>query len=404
MFLHASPLQDTKTKPSRKIWLQFIFINETVLEFKLKEVNNLAMVPLKPMESHRVHTVVMYPRPHPDNIVALWLLREFGEEYFPGVNEAKIDFWNQVPAGKTPEQWESEGYLLIDLGGGRFDHHHEEHTDDKTTCATTLVARYLGVDQRPELKKLLEFVRRDDLEGRGTMSKDTIDRAFGLSAVVMNLNRDYPDHPEYVIEVVTRIVLAHYHEEYRRKVLMPQEWSELLQQGRASLFEVQTAAGKVRVVQMETDSKAMVGFVRAIRTIEADVVVQRLSSGHTNIVTRQTSPRLDMRPIAAAVRKAEAEKKQYETDGISKEQWEKPRRLEGIDEWYFDTAANTLQNGGAARTGIPPTQLTLEEIKGILIRELPQSVPLPRRSPQHLADEPRTIRLADLPPRTKRGR
>jgi len=346
-----------------------------------------------------IHTVAMYPRPHPDNIVALWLLKEFGTEQFPGITEAKLEFWNQAPAGKTADQLEAEGVMLIDLGGGKFDHHQEKHHDDKQTCATTLVAKYLGVADRPELKKLLEYVRRDDLEGRGIISKDPIDRAFGLSAILMNLNRDYPDHPEYVIDVATRIFVAHYHEEYKRKVLMPQEWRDLQQSGRASQFTIPAGNENLRVVVVESDSKALVGFVRAVGDIQADAVIQRLSTGHTNIVTRQTQRRLNLLPTVAELRKAEAAKLGVQLN-VTPEQWEKPRRLEGVEAWYFDTAANTIQNGGAAMENIPVTKLSVAEIKAILEKTLPLSlgVPKPYTKPVQTIDpaSPTELKLSDL--------
>lgn len=373
------------------------------------------------METRPVHTVVMYPRPHPDNIVGLFLLREFGADQFLGIREAKLEFWGKVPEGKTSEQLEVEGYLLIDMGGGKFDHHQEEHTNDKQTCATTLIARYLNVHELPELKKLIEYVRRDDLEGKGIMSKDPIDRAFGLSAIIMNLNRDYPDNPEYVVDVVLRIVLAHHHEEYRRKVLMPQEWDYLQQNGLAEQFTVQSNGQQVKVVVVQTDSKAMVGFLRSVGTIQADVVVQRLSTGHTNIVTRQTDVRLNLLRSVAAIRKAEAAKLGVDLSSATEQQLEKPRRLDGIDAWYFDTAANTIQNGGAAAADVPPTRLSLDEVKTILKETLQSSMPTerpmrqdrpfrrgprmnrPNSSPQDYPSGPRPIRLADLrntpPPR-----
>lgn len=353
-----------------------------------------------------IHTVAMYPRPHPDNIVALWLLREFGREQFPGIESCKLEFWNQVPAGKTADQYETEGVLLIDIGAGKFDHHREEHHNDKQTCATTLVAKFLGVNERPELRKLLEYVRRDDLEGRGIVSKDPIDRAFGLSAVVMNLNRDYPDHPEFVIEMVSRIVLAHYHEEYKRKVLMPQEWAELQQTGRAVQFSVSAGNEVLKIVTIESDSKALVGFLRAVGDVQADVVVQRLSSGHTNVVTRQTNRRLNLLATVAAMRQAEAVKLGIQLN-VTAEQWQKPRRLEGIDAWYFDTAANTIQNGGAAAENVPTTLLSLAEIRTILEQTLPGSLPAAaprpmtdRRPPRPRSVAPTEVRLSDLTPRS----
>lgn len=312
-----------------------------------------------------IHTVVMYPRPHPDPICTLFLLREFGEQYFLGVKEAKIEYWNMMPAGKTADELEAQGYLLIDIGGGKFDHHHGSH-GPKTDCASTLVAKYLGVDGRPELKKLLQYVKRDDLEGKGIISKDIIDRAFGLSALVMNLNRDYPDYPDYVVDTVYRIFLAHYHEEYRRKVLMPQEWEELKASGKANQFEVAHNGRRYRVVTLESDSKTIVGFVRAVKTIQADIVVQRTPSGHTNIITNQNKQPISLRGLIVALRRAEADKRDYDISSLSESQLEQPGRLSQVPEWYFDTAAKTLQNGGAAAQGIEPTELSLHDIGEIL--------------------------------------
>ena len=355
------------------------------------------------MTPQPIHTIVLYPRPHPDNIVALYLLREFGEQHFPGIRQAQIQFWPSVPPGKTADDWEREGVLMIDIGGGKFDHHQEEHTNDKETCATTLAARYLGIHEKPELKKLLEYVRRDDLEGKGIVSKDPIDRAFGLSAIIMNLNRDYPDHPEYVVDVVTRIFAAHYHEEYRRKVLVPQEWEQLKQTGRATMFEIPTSGKPLRVVMIQSDSKAMVGYLRAVGSVQADLVVQQLSTGHTNTVTRQGDVRLNLLKTVAPIRRAEAAKKGVALSGVTDGQLEKPRRLEGVEEWYFDTAANTIQNGGAVLADLTPTRLTLEEIKAILHATLPESLPPRGERPQAPPQNPHVIRFSDLRRRPRPG-
>lgn len=342
-----------------------------------------------------IHTIVIYPRPHADTICAIWLLRTFGEQHFPGVGAATIDYWNQVPAGKSADDWEAEGTLLIDLGGGKFDHHHDTH-DAKSDCASTLIAKYLGLDQDPALKKLLAYVKRDDLEGRGTVSKDTIDRAFGLSAIIMNFNRDYPEYPDFVIDTVSRIYHAHYHEEYKRKVLMPQEWQDLQRVGKATRFNVMTAQRPLHVVMIETDSKAMIGFLRAVKSVQADVVVQKTSSGHVNIVTRQVAPRLDLRATIAVIRREEVAAKQMSLGNVPQETWEKPARMSGVEEWYFDTAANTLQNGGADTSGITPTRLSLIKLHDVLQKTLPQSLPdVHQFQPQ----SSRHISLNELPPR-----
>lgn len=321
------------------------------------------------MEQKKVHTVVMYPRPHADPIVALFLLRTFGEQFFSGVKEAKLDFWNMVPKGKTPEQWEQEGYLLLDLGGGKFDHHHSQHIKNTKICAAVLVAKYLEIDQKPELRKLLEYARRDDLEGRGIVSKDPIDRAFGFPAIIMNLNRDYPEHPEYVVEMVLRIINAHYNEEHRRQVLMPQEFEQLKKDGKAQGFVI-NAARPVKVVMIESDSPTLVGYLRAVSSVQADIVVQRRSSGHTNIITRQVYPRLDLAKTVARLRQTEINSHDASLE------WERPGRMPESPAWYYDTAANTLQNGGAAEENITPTGLSLAQIKEILGATIPAGVTL----------------------------
>lgn len=332
------------------------------------------------MEPRPIHTVVLYPRLHVDPLVALFLLREFGAEHFPGIREAKIVYWGSVPPGKSADDFERDGILLVDMGGGTFDHHHEEHAE-KTDCASTLVARYLGIEHMPALRKILAFAKRDDLEGKGVLSTDILDRAFGLPAIVMNLNRDYPDHPDFVVDVVYRILLAHSHEEYRRTILMPQEWQRLQREGKARRFTVNTPDEELRVVMVETDEKALVGFLRAISSVRADVVIQRSATGHTHVVTRNRPPRLNLRPTIAALRQAEAAKKEMDVRAVSTEEWEKPGRLAGVEEWYFDTAANTLQNGGAAAATTTPTRLSLDEIERILRQTLPNSLSGVLRSP-----------------------
>lgn len=323
------------------------------------------------MTPQRVHTIVMYPRPHPDPICALFLLREFGEQKFPGITKAKVEYWNKLPDNKTSDQLETEGYVLLDLGNGKFDHHEASHGPN-SDCASTLVAKFLGVDQKPELKKLLQYVTRDDLEGRGIISKDPIDRAFGLSALIMNLNRDYPEHPDYVLETVYRIFLAHYHEEYRRKVLMPQEWESLQHSGKAKQFSIHRPERVYRIIMVESDSTTLVGFLRALKRIQADIVVQRRSSGHTNIITNQNNRGgvIDLRKTAKAIRQLEAQKQNISLAHYSEVDIEKPGRLPEVPQWYFDTAAKTLQNGGAASQGISPTHLSLEDIQNALTKSL----------------------------------
>lgn len=310
-----------------------------------------------------VHTIAIFPKIQPDTAIAVFLLYEFGEKHFSGISKANLKFWTALPEGKTAGQLESEGILPIDLGGGTFDHHHGEHGRNKTDSAATLIAKYLGIADKPELKKLLAYAKRDDLEGKGTISQDPLDRAFGLSGLITTMSRVHQDHPEMVLGAVLPMIRAHYVEEYKRQVEMPAEWKELKESDQAREEHWNTREGRLRVAIYESDNISLAGFLRAY--FQVDLVIQRFKSGHTNIVTNQKK-RLDLRPVIRELRKAEAARGQILLAGLEVTGLEAPGRLEQVPHWFYDTAANTLQNGGIAPQDTHPTHLLMEEIAKIV--------------------------------------
>lgn len=315
--------------------------------------------------------IILFPKIQPDTAAAVFLLRKYGETLFPGAASAEVEFMAALPPGKSAEEWEKEGVLLIDHGKSRFDHHTDEHGRRKE-CASSLVARDLGVADRPELRKLLAYVKRDDLEGKGTLSADPLDRAFGLSGLIMNLNRVHANDPHAVLEFVVALFEAHVYDEYQRSVVMPAEWKALKESGRATEVLVPHAGAQLRVVGLESDNVALPGFLRAYA--KADVVVQRLGSGHTNVITRQQTG-VDLQEVVAAIRKEEASRKGVALDGHDAAALRKPNHLEGVEEWFYDTAANTIQNGGVRPIGVTPTRIDLATMLAIVERQLRQTAP-----------------------------
>ncbi|MFH1535379.1 MAG: hypothetical protein ABIF80_05390, partial [Patescibacteria group bacterium] len=253
---------------------------------------------------------------------------------------------------------------------GKFDHHTQEGGKDTSgECATTLVAKYLGVDNDPALRKLLTYVKRDDLEGKGIISNDPIDRAFGLSGLIMNLNREYQNDPQKIIDIVMPIFLSHYREERKRMTLLPQEWEKLQKENKTDQFEVFQGKKLVKIIMVENDDISLVGFLRANPNTKADVVVQRLSSGHTNIITKQIRD-INLKDVAVMLRIEEARKKNVVLEVKSIDELSAPHRLKGVEEWYYDTTANSIQNGGIAPEGVTPTKLSLDEVKEVLKNSL----------------------------------
>lgn len=307
------------------------------------------------------HTIVLPVRPQPDTIVAIFILKLFGRERFPGVENASFAFWPKLPNEQTAEQLEQTGHLLIDLGGGRFDHHNK---DPKTT-ASALVATELNAAANPSLTKLLAYAERDDFYGKGTISEDTIDRALGLSGLIAALNKSWPQHPEYVIAAVLPLIDGHWQEENRRANEFPAEVETQRRAGKVSELTVKQRDKKLKVILLESDNVGLAGYLRSQLGGRYDVVVQKTAAGYVNILTRPTK-HIDLRGLAAIIRVKEA----CSVGRTLSDNFRRlaiPGRLNEVPDWYYDTATNSLLNGGLLPTAdIHPTRLSLSDLEIII--------------------------------------
>src|SRR3989344_1298144 len=311
-------------------------------------------------------TIVMFPKVQIDTAVSYFLLKNFGESKFPGIGQAGLEFWTELPDGKNTDDLEKEGFILIDLGGGRFDHHGLGEANKKYS-SSHLIAKYLEVAGRKDLRRLLEFARRDDLEGKGTISHDPIDRAFGLSALLTNLNKTFSDDPKKVMNLVLPMIVGHYIEENRRYELLPAEYQKLHQDGKVKIFSAKHFGNDMKVIYFESDNNSLAGHLRS-SMVGADLVIQRLETGHVNFVTKQ-SRQIRLHKLARLVKLLEAEKNNITLE-VDLAELEKPGRTNGLDHWFYDARANTLQNGGISPQKIPPSLLSYEELEQIVKKGL----------------------------------
>ena len=93
-----------------------------------------------------------------------------------------------------------------------------------------------------------------------------------------------------------------------------------------------------------------------------------MSSGNTNILTRPLK-KIDLRHVASLVREEElrCSKKNVRVTPTILSQ---PGRIEGIQEWYYDRATNSLLNGGVHPEGTPPTKIPLDSITELVLKGL----------------------------------
>ena len=294
-------------------------------------------------------------------------MRSFGKEKYPGIENSRIEIWQELPKGETSGSLEEKGILVLDLGGGKFDHHQKGKTSSQ------LISEDLGISQTPALQKLLIYGERDDKYGLGTISSDPIDKALGLSGLIASLNKTFPENPEKVIELIFPLIGAHYKEERKRIEELPKEFEEKIKEGKAEVFEIKQGDKKLKVAILESNNLSMPGWLRASEGQKADVVCQRMSSGYTNILTKPLK-RVDLRWLTAYLRNEEASlrerKLRYLTFDLMKQ-----GKIPEVPEWYYDRATNSILNGGPNPKGILPTAISLERIKEILKEALSQKTP-----------------------------
>jgi hypothetical protein len=314
---------------------------------------------MNPGRNDRYHTIVVPTRLQTDTIIAIFLLKFFGKDMFPGVETAQVSIDNHVE-GSESELME-KGFILLDMGHGRFDHHSSGET------ATYLVAKELNLFEDKALEKMIQLADRDDKEGKGTISTDSLDRAFGLPGLIMAMNKSLPEEPNKIWAYMMPILWAHYSEEWRRHYGIPQEFEAIKEKGGVKEFETRHKGKKITGMYVESDNQSIAGWMRSKMGPYADVVIIRNSKGYVSILTKQIK-RIDLRMVAFLLRQKELAK-----SGIEESDWHtlsQTARIDMVPEWYYDTATNSLLNGSLTSDSIPQTKLDTDALIDAIVQGL----------------------------------
>jgi hypothetical protein len=94
---------------------------------------------------------------------------------------------------------------------------------------------------------------------------------------------------------------------------------------------------------------------------------------HINIISNQKSE-IQLQEVVRILRIEEARKKQIDTTQFTPEQLGSAGRLPQIPEWFYDKAANTIQNGGVIPDSVAATQITADEVMSALAVGLNETV------------------------------
>ena len=301
----------------------------------------------------RFDTIGIHERPHLDEITAIWLLRNFGEEKFPGIKTATLKYWTKSPDVRKAEDYERDGVILIGIGGGRFDEHTGLNGKRKEgECATTLVAKALGIENDPCLEKILSFVANSDLKAVG--------QPFDLAYITKILHQQYHDTPEDVIAWVTTGIEAKYYEQDRFWNSTKAEFEKT-----AKVEEIRGPGNKLfKMTSFVSDDEQMSKFARSVHGGRAAIIVQKCSKGNVQIFTNKNLG-LTLYDVAQLIRIEEQRAK----GRIVTTNWKilgSEGRVAGAEEWYFHESGQMLLNGSLTSKDVPPTRLSFNEIKEIV--------------------------------------
>jgi hypothetical protein len=303
-----------------------------------------------------IHTIVTHSKPHLDEIVAIWLLIIFGEKMFPGVNTAKIVFWDtggETPDGRSPEEWEKDGYLLIGIGGGILDEHPSLQNSGRKEdeCAATLVAKVLGIAKEPALQKILRYTLKTDLKGSG--------QKFDLQHLVkLGYRGADPDDSKKVMRW-TFTALNWMYDEQNRFFAAVKEYQEKAQ----TVEVIGPQRKRLPIVAIQSDNPEINKVARnRDYGCRAALVIQQRSSGHVLIFgNKQYGRWLNLNDLMAMIRVEE----QRAADKMVTTDWNELRqegRVAGAECWWYHKIALWIMNGSESARDVLETKLSLEKI------------------------------------------
>ncbi len=305
-----------------------------------------------------VNTIVTHRRPHIDEIVAIVLLRAYGEKKFPGIKNATLAFWDAGSANTDNKSWKQhhrEGRVLIGVGGSCFDEHPSATNDRKDGhCAATLVAQYLGISDLPELEQLLRYTLNNDTKGGNN--------PFDLAALTNLMNKTWFDtNPQGAVNWAIQAVEMLLQKQVKFFRQTAKEFNEY-----AEVIKCDHKGKNITVVAIQSNDEDMGAYARSDYGASAAIVIQQNQKGQVSI-TSQKRAKIDFSKAIVVIRRKEAYLKKID---FSKMNLTIEGTIPEISEWYYDEPAARILNGSLTAPNVAATQIPFGELIGMIIKAL----------------------------------
>lgn len=300
----------------------------------------------------RVATIVTHAMPHVDEVLAIVLLQFYREEYFPGISKATIEFWDagrKTPDGKHWKEWLKKGYLPVGVAGSMFDEHPTDGQPRKEGhCAASLVARYLEIEENPEIEQLLRYVVNNDTNG-GT-------NPFDLAALITLANKTYfSTDAKATFEWATQPIIWYLKKQQKFFKETRDEFDKY-----ANIFETYHKGRSFTAVAIESDNTDIAAYARSKYGASAALVIQRNSKGQVSITT-QKQARMQLDEVIRLIRIEELKLDSIGTRFNNTQLTIEGNMVQG-DKWYYDKPAMRIFNGSLSAPNVPSTKIQFKHL------------------------------------------
>lgn len=294
------------------------------------------------------HTIVMHRSFALHAAAAVFLLRRFGNERYPGIEKAGFIFWDQYgsPGDRTSEEYEADGFILVDVGGGVFDTRNAMRQLKMEAPLQLCVAEALGISDKDAVQEFLERTKTKSSHPLG------IDRL--LSA------RQTSRGPEEALRITLDDLSCAYGEiehlfEKTREAFEANSSSEVFRDAQGNEY---------KLIVISSDDPFAVKYARSQSREKDTLVVQKMSTGHVTVVS--SGPALTELAKILRVEELLARGGKWDPSPADLNTLYNTGRIPYSPAWHLGDTRRLLTNGSPNDRSYSPTELSFERIKDCL--------------------------------------
>lgn len=303
--------------------------------------------------------VILHNKVTIDSLMAISLIRL----YYPGGQQMEVHLAEALPEGTTLESLEADKTLAVSFPVGQFPY---QVVEKRLVLLTDRVIKTLTLSAY--LTETLTKIVYNEMFGQKSITnalKATDAQSTALSSLLATLKMQAKLPADKIAGLFLPLVEAYIKAEAMKEEKLAAEYRAAYSQGRVDGLIVAQGKRMLRGVIIKSGFEGLATWIFDNPEIGADIVTQILPRGYVLIMAK---PGRDIKllDVVSVLRIEEARAKRYPFDRLDRKLLTTTGRLEGVEEWYYNSITNSINNGGFTDKRTRPTNLSLLQIKNAL--------------------------------------